>query len=349
VLNRAVRAAPAGAAADDDINYRFIGDFIMKNHRSIEHRFASRSINLVALLAITFCGAGVAMAQTQQQLFSSPEEATRALLTATQAKDQSSLARIFGPRIKDLLSGDTVSDANDLSDLAAFISEGTKLEKESDQKVTLMVGNDEWPFPVSIIKTGDRWRFDTENGVEEVHARRIGGNEIDATVACRAYALAQYDYFNNGDWDGDQVSEYAIRLLSSPGKKDGLYWEVVGDEEQSPLGPLVARAVDEGYTRKKGTGTQTAAPFHGYYFKILTRQGTSAPGGTYNYIINGNMIAGFALVAYPANWNNSGVMTFVVNQEGRVYEKNLGPRTSQIAAAMTEYNPDSTWVLSRDE
>jgi hypothetical protein len=329
VLNRAVRAAPAGAAADDDINYRFIGDFIMKNHRSIEHRFASRSINLVALLAITFCGAGVAMAQTQQQLFSSPEEATRALLTATQAKDQSSLARIFGPRIKDLLSGDTVSDANDLSDL--------------------MVGNDEWPFPVSIIKTGDRWRFDTENGVEEVHARRIGGNEIDATVACRAYALAQYDYFNNGDWDGDQVSEYAIRLLSSPGKKDGLYWEVVGDEEQSPLGPLVARAVDEGYTRKKGTGTQTAAPFHGYYFKILTRQGTSAPGGTYNYIINGNMIAGFALVAYPANWNNSGVMTFVVNQEGRVYEKNLGPRTSQIAAAMTEYNPDSTWVLSRDE
>ena len=321
----------------------------MKNHRSIEHRFASRSMNLVALLAITFGGAGVAMAQTQQQLFSSPEEATRALVTATQAKDQSSLARIFGPRIKDLLSGDTVSDANDLSDLSAFISEGTKLEKESDQKVTLMVGNDEWPFPVSIIKTGDRWRFDTENGVEEVHARRIGGNEIDATVACRAYALAQYDYFNNGDWDGDQVSEYAIKLLSSPGKKDGLYWEVVGDEEQSPLGPLVARAVDEGYTRKKGTGTQTAAPFHGYYFKILTRQGTSAPGGAYNYIINGNMIAGFALVAYPAKWNNSGVMTFLVNQEGRVYEKNLGPRTTEIASAMTEYNPDSTWVLSRDE
>ena len=233
--------------------------------------------------------------------------------------------------------------------MSAIISEGTKLEKESDQKVTLMVGNDEWPFPVSIIKTGDRWRFDTENGVEEVHARRIGGNEIDATVACRAYALAQYDYFNNGDWDGDQISEYAIKLLSSRGKKDGLYWEVVGDEEQGPLGPLVARAVDEGYTRKKGTGTQTAAPFHGYYFKILTRQGTSAPGGAYNYIINGNMIAGFALVAYPAKWNNSGVMSFLVNQEGRVYEKNLGPRTTEIASAMTEYNPDSTWVLSRDE
>ena len=317
--------------------------------QSTKERFASRSVNLVALIAIALCGVNVTLAQTQQQLFSSPEEATRALVTATQAKDTGSLARIFGPRIKDLLSGDTVSDANDLSDLSAFISERTRLEKKSDQKVTLMVGNDEWPFPVPIVKSGDQWRFDTENGVEEVHARRIGGNEIDATLVCKAYALAQYDYFNDGDWDGDQVSEYAIRLLSSAGKKDGLYWEIVGDEKQSPLGPLVARAADEGYTRKKGTGTQTAAPFHGYYFKILTRQGKSAPGGAYNYIINGNMIAGFALVAYPATWNNSGVMTFVVNQEGRVYEKNLGPRTTQIAAAMTEYNPDSTWILARDE
>jgi Protein of unknown function (DUF2950) len=321
----------------------------MRIRSSNKHRFVSCGGNLVALIVIALASANVAFAQAQQQLFSSPEEATRALVAATQAKDRDSLSRIFGPRIKDLLSGDTVSDANDLSDLSAFVSEGTKLEKENDQKVTLMVGNDEWPFPVSIIKTGDQWRFDTNNGVEEVHVRRIGGNEIDATVVCRAYALAQYDYFNNGDWDEDQVSEYAIKLLSSPGKKDGLYWEVVGDEEQSPLGPLVARAADEGYTRKKGTGTQTAAPFHGYYFKILTRQGTSAPGGAYNYIINGNMIAGFALVAYPATWNNSGVMTFLVNQEGRVYEKNLGPRTSQIAAAMTEYNPNSTWILARNE
>ena len=320
----------------------------MKIRRRYQHRFASRSLDLITLIAITIGGTTVAMGQAQPQLFSSPEEATRALVTATQAKDQNSLGRIFGPGIKDLLSGDTVSDANDLSDLAAFISEGTKLEKESDQKVTLMVGNDEWPFPVAIIKTGDRWSFDTANGIEEVHARRIGGNEIDATIACRAYALAQYDYFNKGDWDEDQVSEYALKLLSSAGKKDGLYWEVVGDEEQSPLGPLVARAVDEGYTRKNGSGTQTVAPFRGYYFKILTRQGLSAPGGAYSYIINGNMIAGFALVAYPATWNNSGVMTFVVNQEGRVYEKNLGPRTTQIAAGMTEYNPDSTWSLVRE-
>jgi hypothetical protein len=321
----------------------------MRIRRSNKHHFVWRNMNLCALIGIVVGGAIVASAQAQQQFFSSPEEATRALVAAVQAKDKDSLARIFGPRTKDLLSGDTVSDANDLSDLSAFISEGTKLEKESDQQVTLMVGDDKWPFPVSIIKVGSQWRFDTDNGIEEVYARRIGWNEIDATLVCQAYALAQYDYFNNGDWDEDQVSEYAQKLLSSPGKKDGLYWEVVGDEEQSPLGPLVALAADEGYTRKKGTGTQTAAPIHGYYFKVLTRQGSSAPGGAYNYIINGNMIAGFALVAYPAVWGNYGVMNFVMNQEGRVYEKNLGARTAAIAGAMTGYNPDSTWSLTRDE
>jgi hypothetical protein len=321
----------------------------MRIRNSNKHPFAWRSVNLIALIAVALGGANLATAQAQQQRFSSPEDATRALVTATQSRDRDALARLFGPRIKEMLSGDPVSDAKDLSDMSAFISEGTNLEKDGDGKVTLMVGKDSWPFPVSIIRDGAQWRFDTDNGVEEVHARRIGGNEIDATLVCQAYALAQYDYFNNGDWDEDQVSEYAGKLLSSPGKRDGLYWEVVGDEEESPLGPLVALAAGEGYTRKKGTGTQTAAPFHGYYFKILTRQGLSAPGGAYNYIINGNMIAGFALVAYPAVWGNSGVMTFVVNQEGRVYEKNLGARTAEIAGAMTEYDPDSTWKLVRDE
>ena len=320
---------------------------MLRDRSTNNHYFGWRSFNLIALIAIAVGCANIASAQ--QKLFSSPEEATRALVAATQGKDRDSLAQIFGPRIKELLSGDPVSDANDLSDLSAYISEGTKLDKESDQKVTLMVGKDEWPFPVSIIKAGGQWRFDTDKGIEEVYYRRIGGNEIDATLVCQAYALSQYDYFNRGDWDGDQVSEYAAKLLSSPGMKDGLYWEVVGDEEQSPLGPLVALAASEGYTRKKGPGTQTAAPYRGYYYKILTRQGSSAPGGAYNYIINGNMIAGFALVAYPATWGNSGVMTFVVNQEGRVYEKNLGARTAEIAGAMTEYNPDSTWVLARNE
>lgn len=320
----------------------------MRTSSNNKTHFVWRSVTLIGLVAIALGGANVVTAQTQQQLFSSPEEATRALVAATQAKDRDSLARIFGPRLKEMLSGDSVSDANDFGDLTASISEGTKLEKESDQKVILVIGNDQWPFPVPIIKAGNQWRFDTENGVEEVHNRRIGSNEIDASLVCQAFVQAQFDYFDKDDWDGDQVSEYAQKLFSTPGKKDGLYWVTVGDEEESPLGPFVAFAADEGYARKKGTGTQTAAPFHGYYFKVLTRQGPSAPGGKHEYVINGNMIAGFALVAYPAKWSNDGVMTFVVNQEGRVYEKDLGPRTAQIAGAMTEYNPDATWKLVRE-
>jgi hypothetical protein len=320
----------------------------MKTFNTINDRNSRRTMTLVTLVAITLGCAHLALAQAPQQLFASPEEAARELVAATQAKNKESLARIFGPRIKDLLSGDPVSDARDFAVLTSFISEGTKLEKESEQKVVLMIGQDDWPFPVPIIQTGTQWRFDTDSGVEEVYNRRIGTNEISAALACQAYVLAQDDYFGKDDWDGDQVSEYAQKLLSSPGNKDGLYWEVVGEEDESPLGPFVARAAAQGYTRKKGTGTQTVAPFHGYYFKILTSQGASAPGGAYNYIINGNMIAGFALVAYPAKWGNDGVMTFVVNQEGRVYEKNLGPGTTQLGAAMTEYNPDSTWKLVRD-
>ncbi len=316
-------------------------------------RFTLTNLPLIGLwaaaLVFTFACATIARAQAPGQLFPSPEEATRALVAATQTKDKGSLARIFGPRLRELLSGDPVADANGFAAFSAFISEGTKLEKESDQKVTLVIGNDEWPFPVPLVKASEQWRFDTDTGVEEILNRRIGENEIDAALLCQAYVLAQDDYFNNGDWDEDQVAEYAQKLLSSPGKKDGLYWEAVGDEEESPLGPLVAYAVAEGYTRKKGAATQTAAPFHGYYFKVLTRQGPSAPGGKHEYIINGNMIAGFGLVAYPAKWSNSGVMSFIVNQEGRVYEKNLGPQTAEIAAAITEYNPDVSWKLVRDE
>jgi hypothetical protein len=320
----------------------------MKTVSTINARFSRSRVTLVALVAITLGCSHVVSAQAQQQLFSSPEDAARELVAATQAKNKESLTRIFGPRVKDLLSGDPVSDAQDFAALTSFVSEGTNLKKESDQKVVLMIGQDDWPFPVPIIKTGTQWRFDTDNGVEEVYNRRIGTNEISASLVCQAYVLAQDDYFRNKDWDGDQVSEYAQKLLSSSGKKDGLYWEAVGEEDESPLSQIVALAANQGYTRKQGTGTQTVAPFHGYYFKILTSQGTSAPGGAYNYIINGNMIGGFALVAYPAKWGNDGVMTFVVNQEGRVYEKNLGPGTTNLGAAMTEYNPDSTWKLVRD-
>lgn len=279
-----------------------------------------------------------------QQLFASPEDAVKALTQATKAKDHNALATIFGPRIRDFVSGDPVADANQFEEFAANIAKSVKFEKANEQRVTLVVGDDEWPFPAPLVRSGNQWKFDTDAGVEEMLNRRIGLNEFFAMNICQAYALAQYEYFNGDDQDGDQVSEYAQRISSSAGMRDGLYWEKASEDDDSPLGELFAYAANDGYKAKKGT-IQSAAPFYGYNFKVLYRQGPSAPGGKYDYIINGNMIAGFALVAYPATWGNSGVMTFIVNQEGRVYEKNLGPATKTIAEAMTEYDPDVTWSL----
>ncbi len=281
-----------------------------------------------------------------QQLFASPEDATKELIRATNARDHSALAAVFGPRLRDFVSGDPVSDAAEFEEFAAKISKSVKFEKVADNKLTLLIGADDWPFAAPLINTGKGWRFDTDAGVEEMINRRIGTNEFLAMNLCQAYVVAQFEYFNGEDWDGDQVSEYAQKISSSPARRDGLYWPTAAEEEdESPLGPLFARAALDGYKASKGT-IRSAAPFYGYNFKVLFRQGSSAPGGKFEYVINGNMIAGFALVAYPATWGNSGVMTFIVNQEGRVYEKNLGPRTSVIAEAMTVFDPDASWSLA---
>jgi hypothetical protein len=283
---------------------------------------------------------------TGQQLYSSPEEAVKALAQATKAKDQNGLTKIFGPGIRDFVSGDPVADAAQMEEFAAKISKATKLERATDDKMTLLIGDDDWPFAAPIVKFGDKWRFDTDAGVKEMLNRRIGMNEYYAVNLCQVYAVAQFEYFNGNDWDGDQVAEFAQKISSSEGKRDGLFWEMLSDNDvESPLGSLFAYAAAEGYRGKKGS-VRSAAPFYGYIFKVLYRQGPSAPGGKYNYIINGNMIAGFALVAYPATWGNSGVMTFIVNQEGRVYQKNLGPQTKSIAEAMTDYDPDAGWSLA---
>lgn len=306
--------------------------------------------SVLLILFLTLASAPLVTAQTlSSKVFPTPQVAVQAVTDATKAKDRVALQAIFGPDFKDLLSGDDVADHNSFDEFARNVAKATKLEKQTDNKMTLLVGSDEWPFPIPIVKNGTGWSFDTKAGTEEILNRRIGRNEIAAVLTSRAYAIAQWEYFDGDDHDHDQVSEYAQNLLSSAGKQDGLYWETVADDEPSPLGPLVAYARKEGYSRKNEGTTQSVEPFHGYHFKILTRQGSHAPGGAYNYIINGNMIAGFALVAYPATWGNSGVMTFVINQEGRVYEKNLGPGTAQIAGAMTEYNPDPTWKLVRED
>ena len=224
------------------------------------------------------------------------------------------------------------------------LTEKTQLSTNSEANVTLEIGADGWPFPIPLLKQDGQWFFDTAAGKKEILARRVGRDEIGAIKVCNAYVEAQREYAGQ-DRLGDGVLAYAQFLRSTPGTHDGLFWPTnQPGEELSPLGPLVARARVEGYHRPAKMLNDKQAPYHGYYFKILTRQGKHAPGGKYNYIINGRMIAGFALVAWPAEWGNTGVMTFVVNQQGKVYQKNLGPKTAKIARAITTYDPDDTWT-----
>ncbi|MEN6624278.1 MAG: DUF2950 domain-containing protein, partial [Smithella sp.] len=212
------------------------------------------------------------------------------------------------------------------------------LEKINNNRVILYVGNDNWPFPFPLIKKGNAWSFDSEEGREELLNRRIGRNELRVMETMEAYVAAQREYAGK-DRTGNGIHAYAQKLMSTSGKKDGLYWQAKEGEEESPLGPLVAMAAREGYTGK----TKKQAPFHGYYFKILTGQGKHAPGGAYDYIIKGNMILGFGLLAYPAKYGYSGIMTFIVNQQGAVYQKDLGKKTTKVAAGIQKYDPDETW------
>ncbi len=287
-----------------------------------------------------------------QPMFSTPDGAMQAMVDAAKAGDRAAIAKVLGPDFSQLLSGDDVEDKNDLEEFAASVRESAQLKAVDDAKYTLVIGKDSWPYPIPIVKQQDKWYFDTKAGIEEILNRRIGENELSAIATCRAYVLAQWEYYTVGDWDNDGVAEYAQRFTSAPGTHNGLYWETSGDEKPSPLGKLVAAARAEGYGPKtQAPESQSAAeppkearhPYHGYYFKILTRQGPHAPGGKYSYIINGNMIAGYALIAYPDKWGSSGIMTFMVNQQGRVYQKNLGPETSKLAAAIVEYDPDPSW------
>ncbi|MHB8486687.1 MAG: DUF2950 domain-containing protein [Candidatus Acidiferrales bacterium] len=330
---------------------------IRAKHISSRVTIPSALVFLAAMAAVFFVFGNVAILHAQdaaQETFSSPQQAMQALVQAAEAKDHAALDKIFGPAAQQLLSGDPVEDAKDLDDFSKGVQASTQLRQASDSKYTITVGNDNWPFPVPIVKQGDQWFFDTKAGSQEILDRRIGENELSAITTCRAYVVAQWEYFTHDDWGHDGVAAYAPRFISTPGQHDGLYWETAPDEAPSPLGSLVAEARAEGYGSKNASAQNDAGagnssggrrPYHGYFFKILTRQGPHAPGGEYDYIINGNMIAGHALIAYPDKWGNSGVMTFIVNQQGRVYEKNLGPNTDALAAAITEYDPDVTWKL----
>jgi hypothetical protein len=318
--------------------------------RSDRSPWRAAALVAVLLLAASAVYALSARADTPpvQQRFASPEEAVNALEAAVKAKDRAAFPRIFGPAGKDLRSGDEVQDRAEFEEMSRHIAEKTSIVKEGDNKAILRFGKEEWPFPIPIVRKDNGWYFDTAAGKEEILNRRIGENELTAILVCRAYVKAQREYVLK-DWDGDGILAYAQKLRSDKGKRNGLFWRSKPGEEVSPLGELVAKAWHEGYQKKKAAFREEApSPFHGYYFRILTRQGRHVPGGKYDYIANGNMVGGFALVAYPSNWGKSGVMTFVVNQQGKVFEKNLGPDTAKIAERMKRYNPDATWTPSKD-
>jgi len=287
------------------------------------------------------------LAEPPQTLFATPEDALKGLVTAVKTHDKAALDQIFGPSAKDLRSGDDVQTAAEFEEFAKHVAQKADIVKENDSRAIIYIGNENWPFPIPLVKKNDQWFFDTEAGQEEILNRRIGENELTAMLVCRTYVQAQREYVIR-DWDNDGIFAYAQKLRSDPGKKNGLFWRHAPGEPVSPLGELVARARMEGYKKEKSVFKEQPVPFHGYYFGILTRQGKNAPGGKYNYIINGNMVGGFALVAFPSNWGKSGVMTFIVNQQGKVYQKNLGPDTMKIARQMRAYDPDKTWTPAKE-
>jgi hypothetical protein len=280
-----------------------------------------------------------------QRLFASPDEAAKALQAATEAKDKIVLSEIFGPEVKELLTGDEVQDANNARKFAAVLAQGYTLVKEGEDTITIEAGPNKWPMPIPLVKSNGQWYFNTAAGKDEIINRHIGKDELHAVGVCRAYVTAQQQYASMNP-DASQGVKYAQKFKSTPGKMDGLFWSSAGNEKAGPFGPLVAQANVEGYSGNTGAGPK---PFHGYYFRILTRQGKAAVGGKMNYMDHGNLTMGFALVAYPANWDQSGVMTFIVNQKAQVFQRNLGENTSHIAGAMKEYNPDSEWTLVHDE
>jgi hypothetical protein len=297
-----------------------------------------------AAVAILLGGslAGFSLAQQRgQKTFSTVEEASKALVEAAQNNDEKALLEILGPGSKQVVSsGDDAEDRENRANFVKRYEEMHRLVKEPDGTTTLYVGAENWPTPIPLVKNGNSWYFDTESAKKEILYRRIGWNEMSTMKVCHELVAAEKEY-RSAPHD-----EYAQKLYSDEGKQNGLYWKTAAGQSDSPIGPLVASAVSEG----TATGQNNpATPYRGYYFHILTRQGKDAPGGAKSYVADGKMTEGFAVVAYPAEYRSSGVMTFIVSQDGVVYEKDLGKKTEALARAMKEYNPDSTWQKTEDE
>ncbi len=289
-----------------------------------------------ALLATGWATA--ALAQEAQRYFTTPEDAVKALVQAVQDRDRPSITALVGPEFAELIEGQG-SEANtaDRERFLAAAQRATVLRPDGDDRRILEVGLAAWPMPAPLVHDDQGWRFDGAAGVEVIKDRIVGRNELEAIRVLNAYVDAQVAYASE-DRDGDAVLQYAQKLASTPGQHDGLYWPVTGTEEASPFGPFLAAAGVHPESREPAT------PYYGYLYRIMTRQGPNAPGGAYDYVINGNMIAGFAMVAWPAEYGETGVMTFLVNQNGIVLERDMGPKTDEIGPQMLTYNPDGGWL-----
>ncbi len=303
-------------------------------------------LSVSAAVLVTFSlGEKCFAATAQQKTFPSADEAVKAVVAAARSDNDKELLVILGSQAKELIySGDPVDDKARRARFVKAYDEKNRLATEGESTI-LVIGNNGWPFPIPVVKKGESWVFDTAQGKEEILNRRIGENELDAIQVCLAIVDAQREYAMK-DRDGNKVLDYAQKFLSDPGKKNGLYWKTQGGEEPSPLGPVAAQARQEGYSAKEAGGKPV--PYHGYYYRMLKAQGPNAPGGAYDYIVKGKMIGGFALVAFPAQYGNSGIMTFIVNHDGVVYQKNLGSNTGTLAQAMTRFDPDASWKKVED-
>ncbi len=304
------------------------------------------ALKIVARLAIIFTAAFLSMpasaATIQQKSFESPEKAVQALIESLKQNDMTSLKAILGPDSEKLISsGDPVADRQARDRFLAHYEESQRLEREGKSKVLVIIGKSEWPFPIPLVAKKNRWRFDTKAGLEEILNRRVGRNEFDTIQTCLAIIDAQREYAMD-DYDGNGLHDYAAKFFSEPGKKNGLYWQTTGNETPSPLGELVVKAKAGGYGDKKDSKGPT--PYHGYFYRLLTGQGKNAAGGAYDYLVRNHLLGGVAVVAYPAHYGASGIMTFIVNHDGVVYQKDLGEKTAEIAKNMKLFDPGPGWT-----
>lgn len=302
-----------------------------------------RSGIAVAIFLLSMLVCGVQANMSGAKLFDTPQMAVEALIKAARNKDRAGVLSVLGPGVEEwLASGDDVQDARDRDQFIAAYDVKNRLDMPDDETVILYVGEDEFPFPFPVVKLENGWRFDAEEGREEILDRRIGQNELNAIEVIQAIADAQVEY-STVDWDEDGMLEYAALFASTEGNHDGLYWPEEGAEYESPLGPLVADAAAEGYTAGEGSTEDATAPYHGYRYRLIMRQSANAIGGAHDYIVDGNMIGGFAVLAFPATYNVSGIMTFLTSYSGKVYEADLGPDTDKAAVDIDTFDPDGKW------